>query len=123
MSATAFKVSPEMRMEVAGFKRTLPTTLSGDAIRLMVQVRDIAPLDKVADLFPHVVNKLAQLWKRPFHADRYFDDLVHDHRGGRIGFPLAVINEISALHNHYRTNVFPVPQDVWSSVYNSQLAR
>jgi hypothetical protein len=123
MSAAARKVTPEMRMEVVGFKRTPATTLTGDAIRLMLQVQDIAPLNQVADRFPHIVNKLAELWKRPFHADRYFDELVHDHRGGRIGFPLAVISELSELYNHYRTNVYPVQNDVWSSVYNPQLIR
>jgi|SRR5690349_7085045 len=90
------------------------TDLSGDAIRLMLRVDDIAPIHNLADRFPRIVNKLAQLWKRPYHADRYFDSLLHDTRGGRAGFPLPVLSEISSLYEHYRTNVFPVAQDTWS---------
>ena len=90
------------------------TDLSGDAIRLMLRVDHIAPIHKLADGFPRIVNKLAELWKRPYHADRYFDSLLHDTRGGRAGFPLSVLNEISSLYEHYRTNVFPVQQDSWS---------
>jgi len=100
-------------MKRAGFKRTTPAALSGDAIRLMLHLQDVASINNLADNFPHVVNKLAELWKRPMHADRYFDELMLDMRGGRAGFPLGVINEIGDLYNHYRSTVFPVQQDAW----------
>jgi hypothetical protein len=116
MNALGYQISPEIRADGVGFRRhPQSTALSGDAIRLMLQLEKSVPVNALADRFPHVVNKLAQLWRRPFHADRYFDDLLHDKRGGRIGFPLAVVIEISELHNHYRANVFPVREDSWSS--------
>src|SRR4051794_24589220 len=116
MNAVGYQISPEIRADAVGFRRPPQSTaLSGDAIRLMLQLEKFVPLNALADSFPHVVNKLAQLWRRPFHADRYFDELLHDKRGGRIGFPLAVVTEISELYNHYRTNVFPVREDSWSN--------
>jgi len=90
------------------------TTLTGDAIRLMLHVEEVAPLNKLADAFPHIVNKLANVWKRPYLADRYFDELLHDTRGSRAGFPLTVLTEISNLFDYYSTKVFPIKQDTWS---------
>jgi hypothetical protein len=114
MPATARTTISNVHHQAVGFAPPVAVTLSGDAIRLMLQLQDIAPLDNLADAFPHVVNKLAELWKRPYHADRYFDDLLHDTRGSRAGFPLSALSEISNVYDHYRTNIFPVQQDSWS---------
>jgi hypothetical protein len=111
MNAVSSQISFQTRR---AFKSTAPDLLSGDGIRLMLKIQDVASIDKLAGSYPHVVNKLADLWKRPVHADRYFDELMHDKRGGRMGFPLGVMIEISDLYTYYRRAVFPVRQDVWS---------
>ena len=118
MDAVSYHICPGIRADVVPFRRhPQSTALSGDAIRLMLQLEKFVPVNALADSFPHVVNKLAEIWRRPFHADRYFDELLHDKRGERIGFPLAVVTEISELYNHYRTNVFPVREDGWSPAF------
>jgi len=104
-----------IHQELVSFTSAGPATLTGDAIRLMLQVDRITPIHNLADHFPHIVNKLAELWKRPSYADRYFDELLHDTSGSRAGFALAVLNEISDLYDHYRTKVFPVRQDPWGN--------
>lgn len=48
--------------------------------------------------FPHVINRLAVVWSDPALAAACFDDLMVDRRGGRIGFPRAVTEEILRLH-------------------------
>lgn len=115
MNAPPYAFASEARKHSVGLTSAGPATLTGDAIRLMLQVDRVTPIHNLADRFPHIVNKLAELWMRPSYADRYFDELLHDTRGSRAGFPLAVLNEISDLYDHYRTKVFPVRQDTWGN--------
>ena len=68
---------------------------------------------KLAASYPRVVNRLCQCWRRPLEADRYFDDLMTDRRGGRQGFPLGVALELASLNDYYRTVVYPVRKTVW----------
>jgi uncharacterized protein len=49
-------------------------------------------------LFPHVLNRIAALWDEP-EVDAYFEELMVDNRGGRKGFPPAVVQEIFFLSN------------------------
>jgi len=67
--------------------------------------------------FPRIVNKMASLWKSPRQMDLYFEDLLTDSRGGRQGFPLGIIMELSTLKEYYQTKAFPPTQrgDVWKS--------
>lgn len=48
--------------------------------------------------FPHVANRLALVWREPGLAEACFADLMLDRRGGRIGFPRAVTEEILRLN-------------------------
>lgn len=66
--------------------------------------------------YPHVVNRLAELWGSPSRMRPYLQDLLLDSRGTRHGFPLAVIAELTAIRNYYETRVHPVRADVWSNV-------
>lgn len=68
---------------------------------------------KLAASYPRVANRLCQCWRRPIEADRYFDDLLTDKRGGRQGFPIGVALELASLNDYYRTEVFPVRKTVW----------
>jgi len=70
---------------------------------------------KLAAAFPRIVNRLAKLWKTPLQMDRYFEDLLTDHRGNRQGFPLGVLMELSALKDYYLTRVYPTRRDLWDS--------
>jgi hypothetical protein len=70
---------------------------------------------KLAAAFPRIVNRMAKLWKMPLQMDRYFEDLLTDHRGNRQGFPLGVLMELSALKDYYLTRVYPTRRDLWDS--------
>jgi hypothetical protein len=66
--------------------------------------------------YPHVVNRLAELWGSPARMRFYLQDLLLDNRGTRHGFPLPVIAELTAIRNYYETRVHPIHPDVWSNV-------
>jgi hypothetical protein len=67
--------------------------------------------------FPRIMNEIARLWRRPAQLDRYFEDLLIDHRGGRGGFPMNVALELSTLKDYYQTEVYPKEECVWQQVY------
>jgi hypothetical protein len=48
--------------------------------------------------FPHVVNRLSLVWREPGLTEACFADLMLDRRGGRLGFPKAVTEEILRLN-------------------------
>jgi hypothetical protein len=48
--------------------------------------------------YPRVANRLALCWDDPVLADSVFTDLLVDTRGGRKGFPNAVMSDLLRLH-------------------------
>ncbi len=75
---------------------------------------EVKPL-KLAAHYPHVVNRICSLWTRPTHLDRYMQELLHDTRGNRKGFPLGVALELTTLHEYYVSEVYPVATTVWDT--------
>jgi hypothetical protein len=67
--------------------------------------------------YPHVLNRMAELWAHPRFMTQYFEELLLDSRGGRNGFPLEVIAELTRLRSYYQARVNPVKPtvDVWST--------
>ena len=49
--------------------------------------------------FPRIANSLAANWKEPDATRIYLDDLLHDRRGNRQGFPPAISAELIALQS------------------------
>lgn len=66
------------------------------------------------------MNRIALLWDSPKLAERYFDELLIDDRGGRQGFPLNVLSELFSLKEHYLTKVYPKPASKWDQVFISK---
>lgn len=90
-----------------------PVALSDSAISVLATLPiGMKPILLSID-FPHIVNKIAELWRRPMLLDRYFEELAIDGRGGRRGFPLAIANEITNLREHYQTRVRPLKKSTW----------
>lgn len=76
----------------------------------------VAPRE-TAQRYPRIVNRIARYWDEPRMLDPIFDDLLHDRRGGRKGFPAPVASELLALHVHYRS-LHPArsgKEDLWNS--------
>lgn len=80
---------------------------------------DVCPVQTSAR-YPHIMNRIALLWDSPKLAERYFDELLIDDRGGRQGFPLNVLSELFTLKQHYLTKVYPKPASKWDQVFISK---
>ena len=55
----------------------------------------------LAEQYPRLVNIAAVEWNNPIAFRALMADLLIDHRGGRKGFPEAILRELRALHNYY----------------------
>ena len=66
--------------------------------------------------FPHIANRLAQLWPSNQPCRLYFDELLLDNRGDRKGFPPKVAVELASLKSYYESAVFPSAQTVWDEL-------
>lgn len=75
---------------------------------------------QLAAAFPRIINRMANLWGMPRRMNRYFEQLLTNTRGDRVGFSLDIISELTALKDHYQTKVFPVPHDAWDSAEQSK---
>jgi len=60
----------------------------------------LQPVNLMAQ-FPRVANLLAMEWNAPGTICQHFEDLLHDRRGGRRGFPVPVRAELVALRDYY----------------------
>ena len=47
--------------------------------------------------FPHIAKGLVDHWKHPVSIREFLDQLATDSRGGRIGFPPPVFDELMFL--------------------------
>ena len=90
--------------------------LSGAALRLLVSLDTRVHLSVVPAQFPRVLNKIAEVWDQPVEADRVFNELLLDGRGGRQGFPALVIDEISRIRA-YHLSVYPKKIDPWDQTH------
>ena len=96
--------------------------LNAAAKALLVSLPEMEKPKKLAEAFPRIVNRMAALWKTPAEMKRYFEELLTDTRGGRQGFPLGVLMELTSLKDYYQTQVAPAAQgDVWDAVERARL--
>ena len=70
----------------------------------------IAPPANLLRDFPRIANRVAHEWNDPVAARAILDDLLIDRRGGRHGFPPAVLSELltlkSILDGIYRSTLW-----------------
>src|SRR5215471_4403630 len=82
---------------------------------LLASIEEATRPTKLAAAFPRIVNRMASLWRSPRQMDLYFEDLLTDTRGGRQGFPLGILMELTALKDYYLTLYPPTTRgDVWA---------
>jgi hypothetical protein len=58
----------------------------------------------LADQYPRIANALVRQWGDAKACRAYFEDLLNDRRGGRKGFPPAVLRDIRRLADYYIRN-------------------
>lgn len=91
--------------------------LSDSGVKLLGDLPDTVRPMETATRFPHIVNRFAKFWSSPKIAERYFDELLMDSRGGRQGFPLGVLTELFSLKEYYLTKVHPKPPSLWDDAF------
>ena len=71
---------------------------------------------RLCELYPRVANRLAWCWSDPELATQVLDDLLHDRRGGRAGFPAPVTRELHRLAQfNARQRVDPQGDGWWTN--------
>jgi hypothetical protein len=93
------------------------TELSPDAVRLLAQLPARLRLPTLPAAFPHIVNRLAQVWQRPGEFERYMEELLLNSRVDRHGFPLQIVAELTALRECHQSKQQPKKNDPWSTVH------
>ena len=64
-------------------------------------LRSLATRDRplaLCSMYPRLANRLATTWEDPVQTEAIFDELMIDHRGGRLGFAPLVASELMRLH-------------------------
>jgi hypothetical protein len=67
----------------------------------------------VVEKFPHIMNLVSGSWHEPKAFVKTLDDLLIDDRGNRVGFPFAVIVELTDLREYYFSTVRPEARKLW----------
>ena len=88
--------------------------LTGRALRLLATIEAARRPKAVFASYPHLLNRLADLWDAPENVERYLEGLLLTGRADRRGFPPAVVAELAELREKNRRRLSPVRQDVWS---------
>ena len=70
--------------------------------------------------FPRVANRVAWCWRDVGLSAQMLDDLLEDRRGGRRGFPPAVVRELQRLRDfNGQQRIEPRGEGLWGAVTRS----
>ena len=86
-----------------GPKLEADKTLRPDARKWLALLPESVRPEKLGSAYPRIANRLAMIWTNRPAARAYFDDLLTDKRGGRIGFSPEISAELTRLRAHYET--------------------
>lgn len=83
-------------------RRTLPSeqdrALSSEARQWLRSLPGRERPLALCSMYPRLANRLAATWDDPVQTEAIFDELMIDHRGGRLGFAPLVAGELMRLH-------------------------
>ncbi len=68
---------------------------------------------RLCELYPRVANRVAGCWGDPLLRQQMLDELLHDRRGGRRGFPACVVRELQRLRDFDASTGNDVPGPPW----------
>jgi hypothetical protein len=83
-----------------------PVRLSRRGIALLLATRSKVQLHTTVRNFPHVIDKLADAWDYPQVFVVVINELLFTDRTQRQGFPIEVLNELTALRSLHEQMVF-----------------
>jgi hypothetical protein len=78
-------------------------TLRPDAHKWFALLPEPARPKQLCSSYPRIANRFAMIWPNRAASRSYFDDLLIDKRGGRIGFSQEIRDELVRLRDHYET--------------------
>lgn len=88
-----------------GPKLEFDKILRPDAKTWLALLPDDAKPKELCAAYPRIANRLAMIWGNRPAARSYFDDLLVDRRGGRIGFTPKIKDELVRLRDHYEQSM------------------
>jgi hypothetical protein len=96
--------------------RASDEALTGTARRWLRELPSRRRPLRLCELYPRVANRLAWCWRNPELTTQVLDDLLHDRRGGRSGFPAPVTRELERLAQfNARQRVDPQGDGWWTN--------
>jgi len=92
-----------VEQEVVCLRKAKPIDhLLPGCVKWLASLPEHARPSALANQYPRIANVLALDWCRHEACQRYFDDLLIEHRcGNRQGVPLDVHRELEALRDYY----------------------
>jgi hypothetical protein len=86
-------------------RKPLPTdrALTGEAMDWVVTLPPALRPHTACEQFPRVINAIAASWREIGFSLQVIDHMINDYRGGRRGFPDAVLKELNALYLHQQS--------------------
>ncbi len=69
----------------------------------------------IQEQFPRIGAKIAELWGS-VALQEYLNKTIFDERGGRQGFPLAVVSALMRIHEHHSAQVPSATAGVWDHI-------
>jgi hypothetical protein len=92
--------------------------LNARAKRWLDSLPDDMRPDELCRRFPRIVNRMAALWRDEGLTEHLFAELLTDTRGGRRGFPLAIVGELEMLYELHsmRSDLGLAAADTWDAV-------
>lgn len=76
--------------------------LDATAVRLLEALPPQLRLVTLRGQYPRLLNRIAAAWHDPQAFEATIDSLVIDQRGGRQGFPFAVLRELAELREYHQ---------------------
>ena len=76
--------------------------------------KDVRPME-LTRTYARITNLIAAAWDDPAATYAYFDELLHDERGSRKGFPPDVMGELLELRTFY-TGLHPESTASWDEL-------
>lgn len=80
--------------------------------RLPADLRPVA----LTHRYPHISNRLAELWRQPDKCEAYLKSLILVDRPARQGFAFDAAAELNRLLDYYTSVLYPRPHSIWGHV-------
>jgi len=102
------EIIERQRVEAKGQPRASDISLTPDAEAMVLFLVEKVPLWDTLANYSRALNRLADRWNEYTVFLSEVDKLLMDDRGGRQGFPFAIVRELNELKTFYIAQVAPL---------------